>query len=90
MLSSLLHVLAAIAISTVFVLVVRHGIGVFAEGLPGAFRFAAVIWIALAAPLAVEAAVYINLHPLVVVGQLLDWLTTSMLACVITAWWLRM
>jgi len=28
-----------------------------------------------------------NRHPLVVLGQLLDWLSTSMLATVVTAWW---
>jgi hypothetical protein len=41
----------------------------------------------IAAPLAIDAAVFINLHPLVVVGQVLDWLTTSVLACAITACW---
>jgi hypothetical protein len=28
------------------------------------------------------------LHRLVVLGQLLDWLTTSVLACLVTSWWL--
>jgi hypothetical protein len=84
--SSAIHFLACIAIATLFLLVARMG-GVFADGLPGAFRFAAVIWIAVAAPLAIEAAVFVNLHPWVVVGQVLDSLTTCTLACVIAAWW---
>src|ERR1700719_4359962 len=60
--SSSIHFLACIAIATVFLLVARMG-GVFAGGLPGALRFAAVAWMALAAPMLVDAAVFINLHP---------------------------
>jgi hypothetical protein len=61
--------------------------GVFAGGLPGALRFAAVCWIALSAPEIVNAAVFINLHPWFVVGQVVNALTTSVLACGITACW---
>jgi hypothetical protein len=86
-LSSVLHLLAAVAIATFFLFVARFNVGIFGLGFHGAFRFAAILWMALAAPLAVEAAIYINLHPFVVVGQLLDWLTTSLLACLVTAWW---
>jgi hypothetical protein len=85
-LSCAIHFLTCIAIATVFLLVARMG-GVFAGGLPGALRFAAVAWMALAAPIIVDAAVFINLHPWVVVGQVVDALTTSLLACGITAWW---
>jgi hypothetical protein len=87
-LSSAIHFLACIVIATLFVLVVRSQAGVFADGIHGALRFAAVIWLAIAAPFAIEAAIFINLHPWVVVGQVLDWLTTSMLACASAAWWL--
>ena len=85
-LSSAITFLSCIAIATVFLLVARMG-GVFAGGLPGALRFAAVMWIALAAPLVVNAAVFINLHPWFVVGQVVNALTTSVLACTITSWW---
>jgi hypothetical protein len=85
-LSSVIRLLTCIAIATFFLLVARMG-GVFAGGLPGAFRFAAVAWMALAAPLIVEAAVFINLHPWAVVAQVVDALTTSLIACGITAWW---
>jgi hypothetical protein len=85
-LSSMITFLSCIAIATVFLLVTRMG-GVFAGGLPGALRFAAVMWMALAAPLVVNAAVFINLHPWFVVGQVVNALTTSVLACAITAWW---
>ena len=86
MLSSAVTILACIAIATVFLLVARMG-GVFAGGLPGALRFAAVCWMALSAPLIVNAAVFINLHPWFVVGQVVNELTTSVLACGITACW---
>lgn len=85
-LSSAIHFAACIAIATLFLLVARTG-GVFADGLQGALRFAAVLWMAVAAPLAIEAAVFVNLHPWVVVGQVVDWLTTCALACAIAAWW---
>src|SRR6266404_2874123 len=85
-LSSAIHFLTCIAIATVFLLVARMG-GVFAGGLPGALRFAAVAWMALAAPSIVDAAIFINLNPWVVVGQVVDALTTSVLACAITACW---
>jgi hypothetical protein len=86
MLSSAITFLSCIAIATVFLLVARMG-GVFAGGLPGALRFAAVCWMALSAPLIVEAAVFINLHPWFVVSQVVNALTTSVLACSITSCW---
>ena len=86
MLSSTVTILACIAIATVFLLVARMG-GVFAGGLPGALRFAAVAWMALAAPVVVNAAIFINLHPWFVVGQVVNALTTSLVACGITACW---
>jgi hypothetical protein len=85
-LSSVISLLTCIAIATVFLLVARMG-GVFAGGLAGALRFAAVAWMAFAAPVLVNAAVFINLHPWVVVGQVVNALTTSILACGITACW---
>jgi hypothetical protein len=86
-LSAAIHFVACIAIATLFLLVARTQGGVFTGGLHGALRFAALIWMAIAAPLAIEASIFINLHPWVVVGQVLDWLTTSVLACTLAAWW---
>lgn len=85
-LSSVISLLTCIAIATVFLLVARMG-GVFAGGLAGALRFAAVAWMAFAAPVLVNAAVFINLHPWAVFGQVVNALTTSILACGITACW---
>ena len=85
-LSSVVTILTCIAIATIFLLVARMG-GVFAGGCTGALRFAAVAWMALSAPFIVNAAVFINLHPWFVVGQVVNALTTSVLACTITAWW---
>ena len=87
-LSSLVRVVSAIAISFLYVLVARFHVDFFADGMAGALRFAAVIWIALAAPVAIEAAIYVRMHSMVVVGQVLDWLTTVVLACAITFVWI--
>ena len=86
MLSSIVTFLSCIAIATVFLLIARMG-GVFAGGLTGALRFAAVVWMAWSAPLIVNAAVFINLHPWFVVGQVVNALTNSVLACAIAACW---
>ncbi len=87
-LSAIVRVFSAIAISFLYVLVARFHVGFFADGIVGALRFAAIIWIALAAPVAIEAAIYVRLHSMVVVGQVIDWLTTVVLACAITFFWI--
>jgi hypothetical protein len=87
-LSSLVRVLSAIAISALYVLVARFQVGFFAEGMVGALRFAALIWIAQSAPVAIEAAIYVRMHSMVVLGQAIDWLTTAILACAITFLWI--
>ncbi len=87
-LSSIIRILAAIAIAVLYVVVARFHVSFFAAGMAGAFRFAVLLWIALAAPVIVEAAIYIRLHSMVVLGQVIDWLTTSILACLIACWWI--
>lgn len=88
MAASLLHILAAFGIACLFTLIVRFNVGIFASGVGGSVYFAMCIWGAISLPLILESAVFINLHPLVVLGELLDWLTTSLAASVITGWWL--
>lgn len=85
--SSILHFLACIGIATLFLMVARSYGGLFMGGPNHAILFGVLLWAVIAAPFAIDAAVYINLHPLVVVGQLLDWLTSSVLACGLAAWW---
>ena len=87
--ASLLHFLAALAISVLFTLMLRFHVAVFAIGIRGAVSFAVCIWAALALPICIDSALFVRLHPLVVLGQILDWLTTSLLASIITKWWLR-
>ena len=87
-LSSIVRVFSAIAISFLYVLVARFHVAFFADGILGALRFAAIIWIALAAPVAIEAAIYVRMNSMVVVGQVIDWLTTLVLACAITFVWI--
>jgi hypothetical protein len=86
-LSSALHILAALGIALLFRIVAGDEISPFSTGIGGAVQFALACWCVFALPIILRAAIYINLHPLVVVGQLLDWLSTSLLATVITAWW---
>jgi hypothetical protein len=86
--ASVLHVVAAMGISCLAVLMIRFHVGIFAEGIVAHLRLAFCLWIAIALPIFLEWAVFIRLHPLVVVGQLLDWLTTSIVACGVTGWWL--
>lgn len=86
-LSSVVRVFSASAISFLYVLIVRFHVSLFTDGIGGALRFAAVIWIALAAPVAIEAAIYVRIHSMVVVGQVVDWLTMTVLACAITFVW---
>src|SRR5438105_14026660 len=87
-LSSIVRVLSAMAIAMLYVLVAHFHLPWFSDGIVGAFRFAAAIWMALAAPVAIESAVYVRMHSMVVLGQVIDWLTASILACVISAWWM--
>jgi hypothetical protein len=87
--ASLLHIFAAIGIACLFTLIIRFNVAVFAAGVGAHLRFALCIWGAISLPILLESAVFIRLHPLVVLGQLLDWLSTSVLACLITAWWLQ-
>lgn len=86
-LSSALHILAACGIAVLFTIITRDRSPYFPAGIDGGIQFAFACWCVFALPILLEAAIYINLHPLVVLGQLLDWLSTSLLATVITAWW---
>jgi len=87
--ASLLHVLAAIGIACLFTLMVRFNVAVFAIGFRGVLYFAVCIWGVLALPILLESALFIRLHRLVVLGQLLDWLSTSLLASIVAGLWLR-
>jgi hypothetical protein len=87
--ASLLHVFSALAIACLFTLVVRFNVAMFASGFLGSVLFAICIWVAIALPIIVESAVFVRIHRLVTVGRLLDTLTTSLLACIITGWWLH-
>jgi hypothetical protein len=88
-LSSALHIVAAIGIAALFTIVTRAHTPHFPMGLHGALLFGFVCWGVFALPIILEGAVFINLHPLVVVGRLLDWLSTSLLATAVTALWFR-
>jgi len=86
--ASLLHLVAAMGIACLGTLMIRFNVGIFGPGLAGSTRFALTIWGAISLPIIVESALFIRLHPLVVIGQLLDWLTTSLAASLATSWWL--
>jgi hypothetical protein len=86
--ASLLHLLAALGIACLFTLIVRFHVASFASGMAGSLRFAVCLWGAVSLPTILESALFVRLHPLVVLGELLDWLTTSVVVCVTTGWWL--
>lgn len=86
--ASLIRLFAAIAIACLFTLVFRFNVASFEPGRLASLRFALCLWMAISLPMVLEWAVFIRLHPLVVLGQLLDWLTTALLACLLTHWWL--
>jgi|SRR5947209_5779160 len=88
--SSLIQVAAAIAIATLYVMVARGNSGMLGLGLRGAVWFAVIGWIAFAVPVLLNHVLYVKVHPVVVVGLLLSWLTTALLASCITAWWNRL
>ena len=87
-LASLLHLLSAFGVACLFTLIVRFNVASFASGIHGGICFALGVWAAIALPIIVEAAVFVRLHPLVVLGQLLDWLTLLVVTCATTSWWL--
>lgn len=86
--SSLLHVFAAIAIACLYTLMVRFSVGSFPLRTLGSARFGLCIWLALAVPIILQTAIFVRLHRLVVLAELLDWFTTVMASSVVTAWWL--
>jgi hypothetical protein len=52
------------------------------ESLRVALRFSG----AISLPITLESALFVRLHPLALVGELVDWLTASALPCSITDW----
>jgi hypothetical protein len=84
--ASVLHIVAAIGMACLFTLMVRFK--VWSPGFGDSIRFALCLWGAVSLPIVLESAFFIRLHPLVVIGQLLDWLTVAVLACVVTGWWI--
>lgn len=87
-LASLLHIFAALSIACLFTLMVRFNVGIFSEGLCRHLLFGLCLWVALPLPMIVESALFVRIHRLVVVGRLLDWLVTALLASAVTGWWL--
>jgi hypothetical protein len=59
----------------------------FPAGIGGGMRFAFACWGVFSLPIILGDAISIKLHLLVVLGWLLDWLSTSLLATLITALW---
>ena len=88
LISSLISISSCVAIATLYVMVARANPGTLGFGIYGAMSFAVISWIAFAVPVLLNHVLYVNVHPLFVVGLLISWLTTALLASCITAWWL--
>lgn len=56
------------------------------HGYARAFAFAGMIWLIVALPLLITNALYIKMHPLVVVGHSLGWLARLMIAGAAVGW----
>jgi hypothetical protein len=69
-------------------LLFRFHVSSFAPAMASSLRFALCLWGAVSLPMILEGAIFIRLHPLMILAQLMDWLTTMVLACVVTNWWL--
>jgi hypothetical protein len=85
--SSAIHMLTAITIAIFFSVLKQHAPNFLGTGLQHVIGFAFVVWAVFAVPIILDTAIFVRLHPMVVVGQLFDWLTVSLLATLITAWW---
>jgi hypothetical protein len=85
-LASALTVVAALAVTALFAL--TGGIAALASApwLVQGTAFGASCWAALAAPVLLSMAVFVNLHRVVVVGLLLDWLLVALVAGAAAAW----
>jgi hypothetical protein len=56
------------------------------NGYSHALTFAAISWIMVPVPLIITNALYIKLHPLVVLAHVLGWLARLMIAAICAAW----
>ena len=79
---------ASLGVACLLTLLFRFHVSSFAPGMASSLRFALCLWGAVSLPMILEWAIFIRLHPLVILAQLLDWLTTIILACAVTNWWL--
>ncbi len=79
-------VLAALIVALFFAL--TGGVSTLAGSswLANGALFGVLCWFALGAPVLLSMSVFVNIHPGVVVGLLLDWLLVSLLAALAAAW----
>ncbi len=56
------------------------------HGYSNALTFAGIVWVMAPAPLTIMNALYMKLHPLVVVAHALGWLARLMVAAVVAGW----
>jgi hypothetical protein len=80
MYSSGLRFLACIAVAFFFDIFGAATSGVVGSAIPRGICFALLLWLATAAPLILETALFVNWHRGFVVGLLLDWLVLCLIA----------
>jgi hypothetical protein len=81
-----LTVLASLVISAFFAATGGLHLPGTTSGLVNGLAFGALCWSALALPVLLSIAIFINLHRAMVVGLLLDWLVVSLLAGGVAGW----
>lgn len=82
-----LTVLSALVITTLFA--ATGGLNGVVGPITNGLIFGFLCWAALALPITLSSAVFINIDKGVVIGLLLDWLVVSLLAGGVAGWLLR-
>lgn len=85
-LASCVTVLAALIVALFFAL--TGGVPTLAGSswVANGALFGVLCWAALGAPVLLSMSLFVNVHPGVVIGLLLDWFLVSVLAGLVTAW----
>jgi hypothetical protein len=75
-----LRLLACVAVAFFYSLFAAGTPGAVDSAIPRGLGFAALLWMAAAAPVILETALFVNWHRGFVVGLLLDWLVLCLIA----------
>ena len=78
--ASALHILAALGVSALCS-------AARVRSIPGGLHIALLAWAATAVPVLASSGLFVNLHPLVIVGLIVDWLVLVAMAGGLAGYW---